>query len=71
MEDYKSIPKQWRAVFLISSYGTPLARPKSFLFGTAQFTLWASGTVNYDYIVANSINSSVNRLKMYSQWRTH
>ena len=31
--------------------------PKSFLFGTAQFSLWASGTVNYDYIVTNSINS--------------
>ena len=44
--------------------------PKSFLFGTAQFSLWASGTVNYDYIFTNSINS-VNWLKMYSQWRTH
>ena len=31
--------------------------PKSFLFGTAQLTLWASGTVNYDYIVTNSIIS--------------
>ena len=31
--------------------------PKSFLFGTVQFSLWASGTVNYDYIVTNSINS--------------
>ena len=31
--------------------------PKSFLFGTAQFSLWASGTVNYDYFVTNSINS--------------
>ena len=30
--------------------------PKSFLFGTAQFSLWTSGTVNYDYIVTNSIN---------------
>ena len=30
---------------------------KSFLFGTAQFSLWASGAVNYDYIVTNSINS--------------
>ena len=27
--------------------------PMSFLFGTA---LWASGTVNYDYIITNSIN---------------
>ena len=32
---------------------------KSFLFGTAQFSLWASGTVNYDYIVTNSIKSSL------------
>ena len=31
--------------------------PKSFLFGTAQFSLWASGAVNYDYIVTNSITS--------------
>ena len=31
--------------------------PKSFLFGTVQFSLWASGTVNYDYIITNSINS--------------
>ena len=31
--------------------------PKSFLFGTAQFSLWASGAVNYDYIVNDSINS--------------
>ena len=31
--------------------------PKSFLFGTAQFSLWASGAINYDYIVTNSINS--------------
>ena len=31
--------------------------PKSFLFGTVQFSLWASGTVNYDYVVTNSINS--------------
>ena len=31
--------------------------PKSFLFGTAQFSLWASGAVNYDYIITNSISS--------------
>ena len=31
--------------------------PKRFLFGTTQFSLWASGAVNYDYIVTNSINS--------------
>ena len=31
--------------------------PKSSLFGTAHFSLRASGIVNYDYIVTNSINS--------------
>ena len=31
--------------------------PKSFLFGTAWFSLWASGAVSYDYILSNSINS--------------
>ena len=43
-------------VFLINLYGAPLAQ-RVFLFGTAQFSLWASGAVNYDYIVTNSINS--------------
>ena len=42
-------------VFLIISYGALLAQ-RSSLFGTAQFSLWASGPVNYDYIVTNSIN---------------
>ena len=41
--------------------------PKSFLFGTTQLSLWASGAVNYDYIVTNSINW----LKMYSKCHTH
>ena len=31
--------------------------PKSFLFSTAQFSIWANGAVNYDYIVTNNINS--------------
>ena len=31
--------------------------PKGFLFGTTQFSLWARGAVNYDYVVTNSINS--------------
>ena len=31
--------------------------PKSFLFGTAQFSVWVRGAVNYDYIITNSINS--------------
>ena len=30
--------------------------PKSFLFGTAQFSLWTIGAVNCDYIITNSIN---------------
>ena len=42
--------------------------PKSFLFGTAEFTLGASGAGNYDYIITNSF---VNLLKTYSQWHTH
>ena len=37
--------------------------PKSFLFGTTQFSLWARGAVKYDYVVTNSL---VNWLKMYS-----
>ena len=74
-------------MFLITSYGAPLAQKasylalhsslfgpvvqlimiilsltaltvclRSFLFGAAQFSLLASGAVNYDYIVTNSIN---------------
>ena len=43
-------------VFLISSYGAPLAHRVSYL-ALAQFSLWASGAVNYDYIVSNSIKS--------------
>ena len=31
--------------------------PKSFLFGTAQFSLWASGAVNYDHNITNCIKS--------------
>ena len=30
--------------------------PKRFLLGIPQFSLWASGAVNYDHIVTNSIN---------------
>ena len=36
--------------------------PKIFLFGTAKFSLWASGIVNFDFAVTNSINS-VNWIK--------
>ena len=43
-------------VFLISLYGRTIG-PKSFLFGTAQFSVWASGAINYDYVVTNSITS--------------
>ena len=42
--------------------------PKSFLFGTAQFSLWASGAVNYDYIVTNSIKSSLSGSRFLSQF---
>ena len=40
--------------------------PRSFLFGTAQFSLCTSGTVNYDYIVTNIIKSFFNWLQMYN-----
>ena len=40
-------------VFLISSYDAPLTQRASYV-GTAQLSLWAS-SVNYDYIVINSI----------------
>ena len=43
-------------MFLISSYGTPLAQRASYL--TQHSSLFEpDGTVNYDYIVTNSINS--------------
>ena len=53
-------------VFLISSYGIPLAQRALYL------ALHSSpdGAVNYAYIVTNSI-SSLYWLKMYSQWHTH
>ena len=42
--------------FLISSYGAPLAQRASFLaLHSSHFG--PDGTVNYDYIVTNSINS--------------
>ena len=48
--------------------------PKSFLFGTAQFSLWASGAVNYDYIITNSINSLIigSHARVFDKliWRT-
>ena len=31
--------------------------PMGFFIGTAQFSLWAIGTANYDCIITNSINS--------------
>ena len=30
--------------------------PMTFFIGTAQFSLWAIGAANYNYIVTNSIN---------------
>ena len=44
------------SVFLMSSYGTPFAQWASYLARTAQFSLWASGAVIYNYIVTNCIN---------------
>ena len=42
--------------FLISSYGAPLAQTASYL-AQHSFLFGPDGTVNYDYIVTNSINS--------------
>ena len=43
-------------VFLIGSYGAPLAQRASYL--ALHSSLFApDGAVNYDYIVTNSINS--------------
>ena len=42
-------------VFLISSYGAPLAQRASYL-ALHSSLFWASGAVNYDYIVTSSIN---------------
>ena len=42
-------------MFLISSYGTPLAQRASYL-AMHSFLFGPDGTVNYDYIVTNSIN---------------
>ena len=44
------------AVFLISSYGAPLAQRASYLALHSSLFV-PDGTVNYDYIVTNSINS--------------
>ena len=44
------------SVFLISSYGTPLAQRVSYL-ALHSSLFGPDGTVNYDYIVTNSINS--------------
>ena len=45
----------WLAVFLISSYGAPLAQRTSYL-AQHSYLFGPDGTVNYDYIVTNSIN---------------
>ena len=34
--------------------------PKSFLFGTAQYSHWASGAVNCDYIASKHMTYNVN-----------
>ena len=43
-------------LFLISSYGTPLAQRASYL-ALHSSLFGPDGAVNYDYIVTNSINS--------------
>ena len=45
-----------RSVFLISSYGTPLAQRASYL-ALHSSLFGPDGAVIYDYIVTNSINS--------------
>ena len=44
-----------QTIFLISSYGTPLAQRASYL-GLHNSLFGPDGTVNYDYIITNSIN---------------
>ena len=46
----------YRPVFLISSYGAPLTQRASYLAQHSSL-FGPDGTVNYDYIVTNSINS--------------
>ena len=45
----------YTSVFLISSYGTPLPQKASYL-ALHSSLFGPDGTVNYDYIVTNSIN---------------
>ena len=47
---------QLASVLLISSYGTPLAQGASYLAQHSSL-FGPDGTVNYDYIVTNSIKS--------------
>ena len=46
----------WKSVFLISSYGAPLAQRASYLAHHSSL-FGPDGAVNCDYIVTNSINS--------------
>ena len=46
----------YKSVFLISSYGISLAQRASYLAQHSSL-FGPDGTVNYDYIVTNSINS--------------
>ena len=43
-------------LYLISSYGAPLAQRASYL-ALHSFLFWPDGAVNYEYIITNSINS--------------
>ena len=59
------------AVFLVSSYGIPLAQRASYL-ALHSSLFGPDGTVNYDYIITNSINALlIGSRKMYYQWHTH
>ena len=46
----------YMSVILISSYGAPLAQRASY-FALYSSLFGPDGTVNYDYIITNSINS--------------
>ena len=48
-------PELWKSVFLISSYGAPLAQRASYL-ALHSSLFGPDGTVNYAYNVTNSIN---------------
>ena len=56
MSFQSSVNQRVGSVFLISSYGVPLAQ-RAFYLAPHSSLFEPDGTVNYDYIVTNSINS--------------